>query len=105
MAIFEKTDADFQQSIQTGFVFVDFYGQFCGPCKMLEPVIDRVEADMPFVDFVKVNVTENTQVADRYQIQATPTLMLMKDGQELDRRIGYMDETALADWIGQNMYR
>lgn len=105
MAIMERTSADFRESIQSGFAFVDFYGEHCGPCRLLEPVIERVEADMPFVDFVKVNITANPDLADAYEVTATPTLLLTKDGQVLERHIGYMDEAALADWIGQNMYR
>lgn len=104
MAIVERTDTDFEQSIKSGLHIVDLYGEGCIPCKMLASVIQSVEAEMPFVDFIKVNTTQNSKVAESYKVDAVPKLLVIKDGAVLDTHLGYMDEAALSDWIGQYLY-
>lgn len=104
MAILEKTDLDFNQSVENGFCVVDLYGEFCAPCKMLSAVIERVEAEMPFVDFIKVNTTQNHGVSEMFHVDAVPTLLIMKDGQVLYKHLGYMDEHELSEMIGKYMY-
>lgn len=83
MAIMEKTDENFIESVREGFYVVDLYGENCAPCKMLSSVIKNVEAEMPFVNFVKVNITQNSKTADAFQVDAVPTLLLIKDGNVL----------------------
>ncbi len=104
MAIVEKSDIDFAAGIEHGFHVVDMYGEFCGPCRMLSAVIEKVEAEMPFIDFIKVNTTRNNGVSERYHIQAVPTLLIVKDGKVLDTHVGYLDEQELSELIGKYMY-
>lgn len=104
MAILEKTDLDFAQSVENNFCVVDLYGEFCAPCKMLSAVIERVEAEIPFVDFIKVNTTRNPGVSELFHVEAVPTLLIMRDGQVLYRHLGYMDEQELLEMIGKYIY-
>ena len=104
MAILEKNDADFTQSTAAGFCVVDLYGEFCVPCKMLSAAIERVEAEMPFVDFIKVNTTRNPGVSERFHVEAVPTLLLMRDGQVLHRHLGTLDDGELSELIGRYLY-
>jgi len=70
-------------------VFVDFWAEWCGPCRIIGPIIDDLAKEFDGkVKFVKVNVDENGEIADRYQIQAIPTLMIFKNGQQVNRIVG-----------------
>ncbi len=70
-------------------VFVDFWAEWCGPCRIIGPIIDDLSKEFDGkVKFVKVNVDENGQIADKYQIQAVPTLIIFKNGQQVNRIVG-----------------
>lgn len=70
-------------------VFVDFWAEWCGPCRVIGPVIDELAKEYDgSVRFVKINVDENAELADRYGIQAIPTLIIFKNGQPVNRMIG-----------------
>lgn len=80
----DKTD-DFYSLIKKGNYIVDFYADWCGPCKMLIPVLDEID----FCDIIKVNVDENEELARKFGIMSIPTLIFFKDGIEHEREIGY----------------
>jgi thioredoxin 1 len=70
-------------------VFVDFWAEWCGPCRIIGPIIDDLAKEFDGkVKFVKVNVDENGEISDRYQIQAIPTLIVFKNGQQVNRIVG-----------------
>lgn len=76
---------------------VDFYTTWCGPCRMLAPVLEQVEA----VDVIKVDVEEERELGLQYKINVVPTLVLLKDKVEVSRKQGYMDLEELNSWINQ----
>ncbi len=76
---------DFYKLIEKGTVLVDFYADWCGPCKMLVPVLDEVD----FCDVIKVNIDEYQELAQKFGIMSIPTLVYFKDGLESERLIGY----------------
>ena len=84
ISILEKEE-DFFEIIKSKPLLVDFYADWCGPCKMLLPVLDEVD----FVDILKVNVDKYPDIAKKFGIMSIPTLLFFKDGLEQDREIGY----------------
>ena len=74
----------FNEFIKEGTVLIDFFATWCGPCKMLSPVIEQVEREHPELKVVKVDVDEAPQIAVKYGIQAIPTLFLLKDGKVIE---------------------
>lgn len=76
-------------------VVVDFFATWCMPCKMLTPVLENVANSRADIDICKVDIDEAEELAIKYQIQAVPTLIVFKDGKELNRMSGYMQEDEL----------
>lgn len=83
-------------------VLVDFWAEWCGPCKMLSPVLDEISNREDIV-IVKVDVEANKEIASQYGIRSIPALILFKDGEELATRLGASSTAALNSWIDSNM--
>ena len=85
-------------------VIVDFWATWCGPCRMLSPLLDEVEEEMADkIEVVKVNVDDADEVAMRYRIMSIPTLLFFKNGAMVDRSVGAMPKSALVDKINVNL--
>ena len=85
-------------------VIVDFWATWCGPCRMLSPLLDEVEEEMADrIEVVKVNVDDADEIAMRYRIMSIPTLIFFKDGQMVDRTVGAMPKSMLVDKINSNL--
>ena len=89
----------FNEFIKEGTVLIDFFATWCGPCKMLSPVIEQVEREHPDLKVVKVDVDEAPQIAVKYGIQAIPTLFLVKEGKVVDSRMGYLNKNQLEGFV------
>ena len=74
-------------------VLIDFYADWCGPCKMLSPIIDEVAEENTDIKVVKVNVDDAQDLAMKYQVMSIPTLVVIKNGEEVNRSVGLIDKS------------
>ena len=85
-------------------VIGDFWATWCGPCRMLSPLLDEVEEEMSDkITVVKVNVDDADEIAMRYRIMSIPTLLFFKNGQVVDKTVGAMPKSTLVDKINANL--
>jgi len=106
MATTKKLPASFEELIQTSDlpVLVDFWAEWCGPCRMMEPVLKQLAKDMKGrIRVVKVNVDEKPHIAQRYQIQGIPTTILFYKGQPIWRKSGAMPLPMLKQEIERHL--
>lgn len=92
-----KNEEDFDQILKDNTaVFVDFYADWCGPCKMVSPIVEELAAEKTEVKFVKVNVDDNPEVAERFGIMSIPTLIYFKNGEVAGQTLGFQPKEAIA---------
>lgn len=91
---------DFEAEVKEGVVVVDFYADWCGPCKMLAPVFEELSKELP-AKFIKIDVDNSQDVAARFQVASIPTIAILKDGKEVDRIIGFMPKQSIEAKIKQ----
>ena len=85
-------------------VIVDFWATWCGPCRMLSPLLDEIEEEMSDkITVVKVNVDDADEIAMRYRIMSIPTLLFFKNGQVVDKTVGAMPKSTLVEKINANL--
>jgi len=90
-----------QEVLKSGLpVVVDFYADWCGPCKRMEPILEKVSNEHTGkVKVVKLNSDENEQLSVNYQVRGLPTLIMFKGGQEVDRKLGFQSEHELSRFL------
>jgi len=94
------TNQNFEEEVKEGLVLVDFFATWCGPCKMMEPVISKIAEEYKGkVKVGKVNVDDENVLAMKYQISSIPTLILFKDGKPLKSLIGLSSKTEIENMI------
>lgn len=104
MAIINATDATFEQEIESGVTLVDFWAPWCGPCKMIAPVLEEVADEVDGkAKVVKVNVDDNQTTAARFGVMSIPTLIVFKDGQQVDKVVGFNPKEALVQLIEKHL--
>jgi thioredoxin 1 len=82
-------------------VVVDFWAEWCGPCKMIAPSLEEIATEMGGkIKVAKLNIDENPELAAQYGVRSIPTLMLFKNGEVADMKVGAAPKTALSAWIG-----
>lgn len=104
--IVSTTDANFETDVlkSTLPVLVDYWAEWCGPCKMISPILDEIAASYQGkLRIAKVNVDENAQLTQKYGIRSIPTLMLFKDGNVQAQKIGALSKSQLAAFIETNI--
>ena len=99
------TNNTFDELIQSDkLVIADFWATWCGPCRMLTPILDEVEEEMSDkIQVVKVNVDDADEVAAQFRIMSIPTLLFFKNGQIVDKTVGAMPKNVLIDKINANL--
>ena len=78
-----------------GVMVVDFFANWCGPCRKLAPILEEVEGELKNVKFAKINTDENIEMAKKYQVSGLPTLMVFKNGEAVERIVGLMPKTSI----------
>lgn len=103
MAITNATDQTFQNETSSGLVLADFWAPWCGPCKMIAPVLEDIDAEMgDKVKIVKIDVDENQETAAKFGVMSIPTLIIMKDGEVVDKVVGFQPKEALVERLNQH---
>ncbi|PZI75204.1 thioredoxin [Staphylococcus aureus] len=104
MAIVKVTDADFDSKVESGVQLVDFWATWCGPCKMIAPVLEELAADYEGkADILKLDVDENPSTAAKYEVMSIPTLIVFKDGQPVDKVVGFHPKENLAEVLDKHL--
>ena len=100
MEIVNSTDQTFSSDTSQGLVLVDFWAPWCGPCKMIAPVLQELDSEMSdTVKIVKVDVDENQETAGKFGVMSIPTLLVLKDGEVVDKVVGFQPKEALAELV------
>ncbi len=95
------TEAEFDNAVANGVVLVDFYADWCGPCKMLGPVLEEMENTDKDFDLVKVNVDDEGALAQRFGVMSIPTIVLFKDGKQVAASTGFRTKEQIRQFLDQ----
>ena len=103
MAILHVTDETFVGETSSGVVLVDFWAPWCGPCKMIAPVLEELDSELgEKVKIVKLDVDENQETAGKFGVMSIPTLLVLKNGEVVDKVVGYQPKDALAGVLAKH---
>ena len=105
MATVTVTDESFETDVlkSASPVLVDFWAEWCGPCKQIAPALDQISEELSGrVTIAKVNIEDSPSTPGRYGVRGIPTLMLFKDGQMTSRKVGAMPKAKILEWLSQS---
>lgn len=104
MSIVNITDDTFKNEISNGLVLVDFWAPWCGPCKMIAPVLEEINEEMGNqVKIAKLNVDDNQVTTGEFGVMSIPTLLLFKDGEVVEKVIGFQPKENLVEVISKHL--
>ena len=97
------TDGNFEQVINGDKpVLVDFWAEWCGPCKMIAPILDEVAEELDSVTIAKLNIDQNPDTPPKFGVRGIPTLLLFKNGSVAATKVGALSKSQLVDFINEN---
>jgi len=99
MSVLHLNSENFEAETAKGIVLVDFWAEWCGPCRMLGPIFEELSGEIEQAKFAKVDITENEELAQKFGVMSIPTIILLKDGKEEDRMMGVVPKEALRKWV------
>ena len=95
---------EFRSEIENGITVVDFFATWCGPCKMLAPVLEGLSSDMEGkVNFIKVDIDQSLDLANEFQISSVPTMVIFKDNKKVEQLIGFLPKEKIQQAIEANL--
>jgi thioredoxin 1 len=104
MAISHVTDQNFAAETESGLVLADFWAPWCGPCKMIAPVLEELDSEMSDkVKIVKLDVDDNQETAAKFGVMSIPTLLIFKNGEVVDKVVGFQPKEALENVIEKHV--
>ena len=92
-------EAEFNEITKQGITLVDFFANWCGPCKMLSPILEELDSEYPDITFVKVDCDADMNLADRFGIMSIPAIFILKDGEVIGNAGGYMPKINVKEFI------
>lgn len=98
--IYLENELDFDKLIKNDKVLVDFYADWCGPCRMISPIVEEIAKENNDLRVVKVNVDNFEAIARKYGIMSIPTLIVFKNGEEVNKNIGYISKDEIIKLLG-----
>ena len=101
MAVIHLTQENFDEVTREGTVLIDFFATWCGPCKMLAPLIDQLAEEYPDKKICKIDVDKEPALAERFGVMSIPTLILMKNGTPVEKAVGARSKKALEEFLNQ----
>lgn len=104
MAIQLADKDNFKELIAEDFVVVDFFSTTCGPCKVFSKVLEDIEAEIPFLNIVKINITDNPEVAEEYSVRAVPTIHFYQGGELVDSHVGVLRGQEVKEIVSRYLY-
>lgn len=101
MEIMKVTSENFEEEVLNSdkTVLIDFYADWCGPCKAYSPIVEAVASENEDIKVVKINVDNAQDIAYKYQVMSIPTTVVIKNGQEVDRAVGMMSKSDLVEMV------
>ena len=106
MPINVTRDTSFEQDIISSnkHVIVDFWAEWCGPCKQIGPILEQISDEKKnTINILKLNIDENPETPQKYGVRGIPTLMLFKEGKLIDTKVGSLPKSSLNDWIDSHL--
>lgn len=97
MATIKVNDKNFEQSIEKGIVLVDFWAEWCGPCRMIAPILEEISNEIKEVTIAKLDVDKNLETSAKYGIRSIPTMIIFKDGKVVDGITGAVPKQVLVN--------
>lgn len=106
MSTIKVSDDSFQSEVLNSStpVLVDYWAEWCGPCRQIAPALDSIASEMGGkLTVAKINIDENPQAPSKYGVRSIPTMMLFKDGEVVATKVGAVPQSAIQSWIDQNI--
>ena len=102
MSIIHLEKENFDELIKDGTTLVDFYAEWCGPCKMLAPLLEEISNEISDIKIVKVNTDNFEELSQKYGIMSIPTLILFENGKEINKNIGFISKDEIKKFINKD---
>ena len=101
----QVSDSEFESEVLSSStpVLVDFWAEWCGPCRQLAPIIDELSAELNNIKVTKVNIDNSPEAPQKYSVRGIPTLMIFKDGKVIGTKVGALPKSKLVEWINETV--